>query len=96
MRGNYMVQLASRIRDGVAADVAVPDDCSDLFLSYALLLRAKGNAVTAQDVHDAWVTWMVVRDPGHPSLVPFDELPPEVQSEDLPFLRAIQSLAASP
>lgn len=96
MSGNYLVQLATRIRGAVEADVAVPEDSEDLFLAYALLLRAKGSEVTAQDVHDAWVTWMVVRDPTHPSLVPFDELPPEVQSEDLPFLKAIQALVATP
>ena len=63
----YLDETADAIRASVPDGVDVPPDARDLFLAYAVLLRAKGPAVTASDVHDAWVAWMLTRDGEHPA-----------------------------
>lgn len=89
----YLDELASAVRESLPAKVDVPEDSDRLFLLYALLVRTCGPRTSARDVHDAWSVWMSDRDPGHESLVPFEDLSPEVQSEDLPFLQAIHDVA---
>jgi hypothetical protein len=59
-----------------------------------VLARAKGTAVTAEDIHDAWVAWMADKDSGHDALKPFKELDPETRHEDDPFLVAVRTVAA--
>jgi hypothetical protein len=90
----YLDELASAIRESLPAQVDVPKDSHGLFILYALLVRTRGTQTSARDVHDAWSAWMSDRDPTHDSLVPFEELPPEIQSEDLPFLQAIHAVAS--
>ncbi len=87
---NYLEQLAQRIRDEVPAE-ALPDEDTDLlFLIYAVLARAKGEAVTAADVHDAWVAWITSRGEHHESMREFDQLKGDVKAEDSPFVAAIR------
>jgi hypothetical protein len=58
---------------------------------YALLALAKGAEVSAEDVHNAWVAWMQEQDPDHRSLKPFQELDPDTQAADEPFVIAIRA-----
>ena len=91
--------------DGVAQDIraqvpepALPppgDAPVALFRIYALLARAKGEATTLEDVHDAWSVWMGSHDPDHGALVPFGELTTVQQGQDQPFLDAIHAYARS-
>jgi hypothetical protein len=69
------------------------DGLRALFRLYALLALTKGEAVTPRDVHDAWAVWMLDRDVAHEAIVPFDELPQNVQREDAPFVAAIRAAA---
>lgn len=88
---NYIDALADTIRENTPVDL-LPDDADDLqqlFRLYALLGLSKGEAVTTRDVHDAWAIWMLERGEVHESLVPFDQLSPEIQGEDQPFVDAI-------
>ena len=64
-----------------------------LFYTYALLMRAKGVDTQWEDVHDAWSAWASAARPDHPALVPFEELTPEIQALDQPFLDAIREAA---
>jgi len=84
----YLDELAAAIRAKVDNE-RVPPDSDHLFLLYALLARAKGPAVTAEDVHDAWAVWMQTRGESHRSVVPFSELDDDTQDEDEPFRAAI-------
>jgi hypothetical protein len=85
--------IANDIRDAVSP-TALPDgDASNLFRSYAVLLLAKGESVTGEDVHNAWVAWMKEKGEQHDSMVPFDELPIATQKEDSPFVLAIRKVA---
>jgi hypothetical protein len=91
---NYLQATAERIRRFIPAD-ALPEDAEALLLLYAILAHAKGRDTTAEDVHDAWTAWMLLCGEDHESMRPFSELSPEVQAEDLPFLRAIHQVATS-
>jgi hypothetical protein len=90
----YLDTLAEEIRGAVAADALPQDeDTSSLFRTYAVLLLAKGEEVTREDVHNAWVAWMLDRGETHESLVPFAELSAETQAEDSPFMVAVRTVA---
>lgn len=89
----YLDVLAKQIEDEVPDDLLPDDDTAPLFRLYALLALAKGRTVSATDVHNAWVAWMQERDPGHRSIKPFQELDPETQAADQPFVRAIRTVA---
>lgn len=91
---NYIQRLADDIRAEVPADL-IPDapDVELLFYSYAVLLLAKGEKVTEEDVHNAWAAWMTQRDPAHDSIKPFSDLSETVQQEDKPFTEAIRQVA---
>lgn len=90
----YLDVVAADIRNAVPADDLPDGDATALFRSYAVLLLAKGGAVTVEDVHNAWVAWMAGRGEEHESMVPFAELPASTQAEDMPFVVAIRSVAA--
>lgn len=90
---NYLDDIAVSIRNAVTKDALPDGDTASLFRSYAVLLLAKGENVTREDVHNAWVAWMLTKDDEHESLVPFSELPTATQAEDSPFVVAIRTVA---
>ena len=90
---SYLRADAALIRELLPPQARPPAEADGLFLLYAVLMRAKGEQVTAADVHDAWAAWMDNRDPGHTALVPFDELSLATQREDEPYVQAIQAAA---
>jgi hypothetical protein len=89
----YLDMLAEEIRGAVAADALLDEDTSSLFRTYAVLLLAKGEEVTREDIHNAWVAWMLDKGERHESLVPYAELSAETQAEDSPFMVAVQTVA---
>jgi hypothetical protein len=89
----YLDELAEEIRRAVPTDALPSDDTSSLFRIYAVLLLAKGEAVTRGDVHNAWVAWMLDKGETHKSIVPFEKLPTETQGEDSPFVIAVRTVA---
>lgn len=89
----YLDDLAAEIKEFVPKSLVPEEDADDLFRLYALLLRAKGAAITESDVHDAWSAWMIGRDTDHQSLVEYDALPAEVREQDRKFLEAIRAAA---
>ncbi len=89
----YLDALAEEIRRAVPSDVLPEEDTSSLFRIYAVLLLAKGEEVTREDVHNAWVAWMLDRGETHESMVPFAELSAETQAEDSPFMVAVRTVA---
>lgn len=91
---NYIDELAERIRRRVPSDLLPDQDTTQLFRSYALLALAKGEEVTARDVHNAWAAWMSATDPEHEAIQPFQDLPEDQRREDQPFVDAIRAAAA--
>lgn len=91
---NYLEELAAEIRAAVPDGVLPDADLSELMLIYAVLARAKGPAVTAEDVHDAWAAWTTRRNPRHASLRPFADLPSDKRVTDEAFAHAIRSVAS--
>ncbi len=90
---SYLDELAAQIEREVPAEMLPDHDTTLLFRLYALLLLAKGAAVTAPDVHNAWAIWMQESDPGHHAIKPFEELDPAAQASDKPFVAAIKWVA---
>lgn len=92
---SYLDDLAEAIRAEVSKDLLPKENVADLFRLYALLVRVKGEAVSAEDVHDAWAAWMLRQadDDDHESIKPFEELDAETRREDEPFVEAIRKVA---
>ena len=90
---NYLDGLGARIRSQIPRAALPEEGTQGLFRIYAVLLLAKGTAVTAAYVHNAWVAWMLDTDPGHSAIVPYADLSKEVADDDLPFVRAIHAVA---
>lgn len=90
---NYLDADAELIRECLPKGTGVPEDSDDLFILYAVLMRAKGEKTQLADVHDAWSAWKSRNEPDHDSIRPYDQLSPSVQEEDAPFLTAIHSAA---
>ena len=86
--------------DRIASDLATEcgdDDPTDteklLYRFYALLVLSRGADTTARDVHDAWAAWQTGLFSKHRSIVPFEELTPEVQALDDKYVDAIHAVA---
>lgn len=90
---NYLTRIADAISNELPRELIPEEGAGDLMLLYALLCVTVGQSVTANDVHDAWTIWMTGRGERHASMVPFDELPADVQREDEPFASAIRRVA---
>jgi hypothetical protein len=90
---SYLDADAELIQRCLPEGTGVPGGSEDLFVLYAVLMRVKGEATEAADVHDAWSAWMSRSEPDHESIRPFDQLSPTVQAEDAPFLTAIRRAA---
>ncbi len=89
----YLHDLAAEIHGEVPEAVRLDEDTTDLFLLYAILLLAKGEGVSREDVHNAWAAWKVIRGEDHESVRPFDELSDATKDEDSPFVTAIRRVA---
>ncbi|MBF9066898.1 DUF7701 domain-containing protein [Streptacidiphilus fuscans] len=89
----YLSEDAALIRSLLPSAAQPPGDDDALFLGYAVLMRAKGTQTTAEDVHDTWSAWMLGREPDHPAIVPFEQLPARTQAMDLPYMQAIHTAA---
>ena len=88
---NYLATIARSIEAKIGSDV--DGDSEGLYLIYAILARITGVNTTAENVHDAWNAWMLMKGESHESMVPFAELPSDIQAEDQPFVRAIREVA---
>jgi hypothetical protein len=89
---NYLQAIAQEIRTHVDRDRLPKEGNAELlFRSYAVLALVVGAGITGQDVHDAWVAWMLDIDPSHPALIPFAQLDAQTAAEDAVFVKAIQT-----
>ena len=90
----YIERIALEIWWETGGDGYYPTEEESLWLGYAVLCLSKDEWTTSRDVHDAWSAWAQVYYNGSPpSLVPFDELTPEVQAYDDEYRDAIHSVA---
>jgi len=91
---NYLQSIAERIKSGVPVEVLPSVPNTDLLFNlYAVLLLAKGNEVSMEDVHNAWAAWMCQENPSHDAIKPFVELDEKAQQQDKPFVEAITKAA---
>ncbi|MFE3760823.1 hypothetical protein ACFXPI_03540 [Streptomyces sp. NPDC059104] len=89
----YLDRLAALIRSCLPPEAEPPQDSAALFRMYAVLLRAKGEEVTDEDVHDAWSAWMQTVNSTHEALIPFNDLDPHTRAFDTPYAEAIRAAA---
>ena len=75
-----------KIKEELQKYINVEDDLLDL---YTLLVLIKGKETTWKDVHDAWAVWKNKTIPDHKSLIPFEQLTPEIQQLDDEYTKAI-------
>lgn len=90
---NYLDLMAAEIQRTADPDSSPPDEDLSLYRQYALLLLSKGEAVTAEDVHNGWATWASDHDPDNRNLIPFKELSRSDQRKDDPYVTAIRKVA---
>jgi len=89
----YLDDLAATIRGYAPANGLPTPELDSLFRLYAVLALAKGEAVTDEDVHNAWAAWTQDSDADHSEVRPFSELDHATQAEDGPYAEAIRSAA---
>ncbi|MFF9299217.1 hypothetical protein [Streptomyces sp. NPDC014764] len=89
----YLDPLADLIQSCLPDDAEPPTNSDDLFRIYAVLLLAKGEQVTDEDVHNAWSAWTQSMDSSHEALVPFRDLDPQTRAFDTPYAEAIRAAA---
>lgn len=90
---NYLDLIAAEIQRVADPEATPPDEDLSLYRQYAVLMLAKGQAVTSEDVHNAWAAWASEHDPRHRHLIPFKELSLSEQRKDEPYVEAIQEVA---
>lgn len=92
----YLEKIADAIAAALPAKAKAQDGMRELLLLYALLAATQGARVSKRNVHDAWVTWQLLRGQQHPSNVPYERLSAGVRAEDamyrLAILRAAEEL----
>lgn len=86
---NYIQQTKERL----SKKIDVENDLLDL---YTLIVFLKGKTATLEDIHDAWSIWRNNTKPDHKSLIPFDELSPEIQELDREYMLAIHETSVAP
>ncbi len=90
---NYLDKIAAEIQRMAHPEAEPPDEDLPLYRQYAVLLLAKGQDVTAEDVHNAWAAWASDYDPESRNLLPFKELSLRAQRKDEPYVNAIRQVA---
>ena len=91
---SYIETVAQRVWWETGETGMYPANEASLWLGYAVLCLAKGEATTSEDVHDAWSAWAVIEHNGtHRSLIPFAHLSPEIQAYDDLYRDAIHRTA---
>jgi len=89
-----MTYIQQKAREIAIESGATNDEDGDLYLIYAVLSLTKGTDTTLKDVHDAWGAWKHLRgNHDHKSIIPFDELPEDVQELDRPYMEAIHAFS---
>jgi hypothetical protein len=89
MPENYIEVIVRKL------DEILPGCDTDTLYPYALLALTVGNGCTSEHVHDAWAAWRAATHPDHPSLLPYDQLTPEVRALDSKYAAAIREVAAA-
>jgi hypothetical protein len=90
---NYLDKIAAEIQRSADPEALPPDEDLPLYRLYAVLLLAKGQDVTAEDVHNAWAAWASEHEPASQHLRPFKELSLRVQRKDEVYVDAIHQVA---
>jgi len=89
---NYLDALASAIRAEAEPGWISEGHTTSLFRMYAVLIRARGAAITESDVHDVRSAWALVEQPAEAAIQPFKILDPPVQAKDATYIETHSAL----
>lgn len=89
----YIDTIAVEIQRTAEPGAVLQHEDLPLYRLYAVLLLAKGQDVTAEDVHNAWAAWASEHEPENENLLPFKELSFHVQRKDQLYVDAIHQVA---
>lgn len=89
----YLEDIANTIKNYIPKEYLPEENNDELFLMYAVLLRAKGKNVTQSDIHDAWSAWMYNYDPKHKAIIPYEDLDRKSKELDTMFAVAVRKAA---
>lgn len=92
MNRSYLDEISTEIRRTAEPEAVENEEDLLLYRVYAVLLLAKGEKVSAEDVHNAWAVWACEHEPNSKSLIPFQELSPSAQSKDSVYVEAIHKV----
>ena len=84
---NYIDSIVSKLRD------KLPNCTYDQLRFLSLLVLTTGVNTSRENVHDAWACDAAKMRPNHPSMVPLDQLPEEIQALDDWYVDAIVEVA---
>ena len=90
---NYLDLLASKVYQAAHPETTPHDFNLPLYRLYAVLVLAKGQQVTAEDVHNAWSAWASEHALQNQNIIPFKELSSHTQSKDHLYVQAIHDVA---
>jgi hypothetical protein len=90
---NYAQRAKRAVLERVEDYAEWGPDGERLLEMYALLALVKGEDTTLEDIHDAWALHTNRTSPGHPSLVPFEQLEARIQAYDEPYMNAVREAA---
>lgn len=93
MTNFYLDKIAIDISKSADSDAIMSDEDLPLYRIYAVLLLAKGQDVTAEDVHNAWAAWACVYEPDSQNIIPFKELSHRVQQKDKLYVDTIHKVS---
>ena len=89
----YIDEAGLQVRQVLRPGVPIPPEQKLLYQLYGLLMLTRGEDCTSKDVHDAWAVWAAQSRSDDPFLIPFEELPEEVQKLDNRYAAAIRMAA---
>ena len=93
---NYIEEIAFDVFRASGKTGDMPESELALWVNYAVLVLTKGTDTTSADVHEAWSAWATVHHNGeHRSLIPFNQLTPEIQAYDDLYRDAIHQVSAA-
>ena len=91
---NYIDEITDDLRAELQKMRGRPTRSPQAMLrQYAQLVLTTGEHTTARNVHDGWATYTAGVNPDDREMIPFDDLPIDMQNRDDDYVRAIHRVA---
>lgn len=88
---NYMLKREEILKEELNEEL--PEVLFSNYLSLACTSASTGTPITNEEIHDAWSIWKNKVDKTHKSIIPYIQLPIEIQELDTPYTDAVNRAA---